>query len=151
MSDHDPSGPSCNGNERDGRGRFGPGNTAGRERPEGSRPKALAHLDALGLERAEAIVQALALRAEAGDVQAAGLLLARIWPARKARPISLDLPAVTDATTARAALTRITEATAAGELAPDEALALAELVRGQLQAYEMDELDARLRALEGRA
>ena len=90
------------------------------------------------------------MRAENGDLGAAEIILRRCWPARRSRPISIDLPSVTDATAARTALARVTKACSAGEITPDEALALSELIGRQLQSFELDELAQRIAALEGR-
>ena len=124
------------------------GNPAGR--PAGSRHAALAALDAIGQEGAEAALRAVVKAAEGGDARAAEILFARVWPARKGRAVLLNLPPVTDTAGVLAALARITEATAAGEVTPDEAQALAGLVEGQRKAIETVELESRLTALEQR-
>ena len=66
------------------------GNPAGR-RP-GSRNRASLVLDALADGEAEAVLEAMVERAKQGDLKAAELVLARAWPVRKGRPVSLDLP-----------------------------------------------------------
>jgi hypothetical protein len=68
------------------RGRpFQNGNTAGRGRPEGSRNKATLLLDRLADDEAEAIQRQVIEAAKGGDLKAAELILARIWPPRRGR------------------------------------------------------------------
>ena len=77
------------------RGRpFEKGNTAGRGRPEGSRNKATLLLDKLADAEAEAIQRQVIEAAKGGDLKAAELILARIWPPRRGRPVRLELPPV---------------------------------------------------------
>ena len=78
------------------------------------------------------------------------LCLDRILPPRKGRPVTLDLPAVTNAAKVQTALTSIVTAASEGEITPDEAGALATIIEVQRRAIETVELEARLRAVEER-
>ncbi len=69
------------------------GNPAGRAK--GSRNAALLALDAIGSEAGKGIREAVVSAAKAGDMRAADILLRRLWPERKGRPVTLDLPAIT--------------------------------------------------------
>jgi hypothetical protein len=128
---------------------FKPGRSGNPQgKPKGTRNKALVALDAIGEANAREILQAAVDAAKGGDMRAIDTILSRVWPARKGRPVALDLPAVTDAAGVLEALSRITQATAAGEITPDEGQALAGLLEVQRRAIETQELEARIAALE---
>src|ERR1044071_9717499 len=74
--------------------RFEPGGPGGPGRKAGSRNKATLALDALAEGDGKAILEKQLEKAKEGDGKAAELILSRIWPARKSRAISLDLPPV---------------------------------------------------------
>src|ERR1035437_3151830 len=71
------------------------GNPAGK--PPGARHAALVALDAIGAEGAEAVLRSVLQAAQGGDVRAADILLRRLWPERKGRPVVLDLPTMKSA------------------------------------------------------
>lgn len=134
---------------RDQAGRFVPGrsgNPAGR--PKGARHAALVALDAIGAEGAERVLRKVLDLAEQGDLKAADILLRRLWPERKGRPVNLDLPPVRQAADLPAALGRIAQAVAEGEITPEEAQALASVLEAQRRAIELCELERRVAALE---
>ena len=110
------------------------GNPAGR-RP-GSRNRASLVLDALADGEAEAVLEAMVERAKQGDLKAAELVLARAWPARKGRPVALDLPAVDTASGAAAAFAEVLAALAEGRLTPEEAAAVTALLEAHVRALE---------------
>jgi len=128
--------------------RFQPGNPGGPGRTAGSRNRATLILDALADGEAETILQKQIDLAKEGDQRAAELILSRCWPARKSRPINLDLPAVNAAADIVPALGRITEAVAAGEITPEEAQAVAAVLEGKRKAIETVDVLARIEALE---
>src|SRR5208283_3832888 len=67
------------------------------------------------------VVRAVLDAARSGDMTAARLVLERIAPIRRGRPVILDLPAVQSAADIAAAMTALTTAMALGEVTPDEA------------------------------
>jgi hypothetical protein len=97
------------------------GNAAGR--PVDARHAALIALDVIGTADAAPILQAVADAARGGGIRAAEILLSRIWPARKGRPVEIGLPAMRNPGGLVAALAAI----GAGELAVEEAAAAAVL------------------------
>ncbi len=122
------------------------GNAKGK--PPGARHAALLALDAIGAEGAEDIMHAVVAAARVGDMRAADILLRRLWPERKGRPVLLDLSAIETASDIAAALGSVTGAVAAGELSPEEGAAVATILEVQRRAVEPVELERRLMALE---
>ncbi|MBR0649222.1 hypothetical protein GXW78_06080 [Roseomonas terrae] len=124
------------------------GNPAGR--PLGARHEALKALDAIGSEGAADVMRKVVEEAKGGDMRAAEILLRRLWPERKGRPVALDMPSTTDAASVAAALSSVTLAVAAGDLSPEEGQAVAAILETQRRAIETAELEARITALEER-
>jgi uncharacterized protein DUF5681 len=136
---------------RDQAGRFWAGrsgNPAGR--PRGSRHEALAALEAIDAEAARDVLRAVVEAARGGDVRAAGILLRRLWPERRGRPVLLDLPAPEGAAGIGRALGAVVEAVGAGELTPGEGQAVAAVLECQRRAVETADLARRVEALEAR-
>ena len=121
------------------------GNAKGK--PPGARHAALLALDALGRDAGKDIMQAVVTAAKAGDMRAADILR-RLWPERKGRPVTLDLPAIAVPGDIVAALGVITDAVATGELSPDEGAAVVGILETQRRTVETVELERRLVALE---
>ena len=127
---------------------FKPGNPGGPGRPEGSRNKASIALDKLAEADGEEILRATLNDAKAGDPNARKLVLDRIWPIRKGRPVSLSLPSIATGADVVAALGLVAEAVGAGELTPEEGASVASVLEIKRKAIETAELDARITALE---
>jgi hypothetical protein len=75
-------------------------------------------------------------------------VLDRIWPVRKGRPVSLNLPSIATSANVVAALGLVAEAVGAGELTPEEGASVAAVLEIKRKAIETAELDARITALE---
>jgi hypothetical protein len=58
-------------------------------------------------------------------MRAADILLRRLWPERKDRPVQMHLPAIMAPSDIVAALGAVADAVAAGELSPEEGAAVA--------------------------
>lgn len=130
-------------------GRFVPGrsgNPAGK--PKGSRNRVLLALDQIGEDAAREVLGGAVAAAKAGDLGAASLILSRVWPARKGRPVVLDLPAMNSAADLPAALGAVAEAVAGGQISPEEGQSVAAVLEMQRRAIETAEIEARLTALE---
>ena len=127
---------------------FAKGHPGGPGRPDGSRNAATLALDAIADGAAPLVVGKLVEAAQSGDMRAMELLLSRVWPIRKGRPVSFDLPAIKTAADLVAALGTVAEAMAAGELTPDEAGAVSAVLESKRRAIETVELEARILALE---
>jgi hypothetical protein len=131
------------------RGRpFEKGHPGGPGRSAGSRNRASLVLDAMADEAASEILNKVVEAAKGGDLRAAELLLNRIWPARKGRPVVVDLPGIKTAADVAAALGSVAQAMAAGEITPDEAQAFSAVLESKRRAIETVELEARIVALE---
>src|SRR4051794_3252141 len=117
--------------ERAAGGRFAPGNPGGPGRPKGARHRALLALEAIGAEAAEEVLRRVVEEAKAGDLRAAEILLRRLWPERKGRPIEFELPPMTSAADLVSALAVVAGAMSRGELAPEEAQAVASVLEIQ--------------------
>ena len=143
--------PPPENTEAEKAGRWQPGqsgNPAGR--PRGSRNAALLALDAIGAEGAAEVMQAVVGAAKAGDMRAADILLRRLWPEGKGRPVAFTLPPMRAAADIVPALAAVADAVAAGDLSPEEGHAVAGIVEVQRRAIETADLERRLLALEGR-
>lgn len=102
------------------------------------------------LDDAKDIVHAVLNAAKSGDMTAARLVLERISPVRRGRPVYLDLPAVRTASDVAEAMSALTSAIASGNLTPDEAATVATVIEIRRKALETEEFESRLRALEER-
>ena len=133
------------------RGRFQRGQSGN---PAGRRPGARNRTCALALRLmdadAEPIILALIQAAKGGDVAAIKLVLERVAPLPRNRPVQFDMPPIETAADLGAALGAILRAASDGEMSPDEATAFASLVESRRRQIETLELEARVSALEQR-
>jgi|EndMetStandDraft_2_1072991.scaffolds.fasta_scaffold206079_3 hypothetical protein len=139
--------PSNNGTQT-GDGRFKPGNPGGPGRREGSRNKATLLLDALADGEAETILSKQIEKAKEGDQRAAEFILGRAWPARRGRPVTVQLPPIETAADLVKALGVVANAVAGGELSPEEGDAVASILDAKRRAIETTDVLARIEALE---
>jgi hypothetical protein len=135
------------------RGRpFEPGNRANPSgRPMGARNKTTVMLEQMMADDGVAVVQAILDAAKGGDMTAARIIVDRIVPPRKDRPVVVDLPKIESAADIPQATTAILEATAAGNLTPSEGAALVNMVEAHRKALETAELAADVKMLKERA
>jgi hypothetical protein len=85
--------------------------------------------------------------AKAGEMAAICLVMDRVCPPRKDRPVRFALPKLEQASDAVAAAA-IVEAVATGDLTPSEAAELSRVVNAYATTLEAANFDARLRRLE---
>jgi len=133
------------------RGGFRPGhsgNPAGK--PPGTRHRVTVLAEKLMADDAESVVRAVIGAAQSGDMTAARLILDRIAPLRKGRPVPLPLPTVETAADVMAALGVTVAAMADGEISPDEAAVVAGVLEIKRRAIETVEIERRIAALEER-
>ncbi|MGD9885356.1 MAG: DUF5681 domain-containing protein [Reyranella sp.] len=127
---------------------FQSGNPGGPGRPVGSRNKASILLDKMAESGAQAVLRKQIALAKGGDQRAAELILSRVWPVRKGRPVALDLPAIDTAANIVSALGAVADAVGAGDLTPDEGQAVTVILEAKRRAIETAELESRVSALE---
>ena len=129
-------------------GMFEPGGPGGPGRKAGSRNKATLMLDAIADGEAETILQKQIEMAKTGDQRAAEVILSRVWPARKSRPVTLKLPAMQSAADLVAAVGAVADAVGAGDITPEEGSAVASILEAKRRAIETVELEGRVANLE---
>jgi hypothetical protein len=129
--------------------RFPPGvsgNPAGR--PPGARNKATVLAEKLMSDDAEAVTRAVIEAAKGGDMVAARIVLDRIVPPRRGRPVLLELGATETSRDVSAILSALVTTMAAGEITPEEAATAASVIESKRRAIETVEIEERLKRLE---
>jgi hypothetical protein len=122
------------------------GNPAGR--PRGARNKRTLALETIMEGESDVITRKAVEMAKGGHMAAIRLVLDRLAPVQKDRPVDFELPPLNtpaDAVTASAA---IVAAVAAGELTPMEADQLSKVVHAYVQALEAHDFEQRVARLE---
>ncbi len=132
------------------RGRPWPKGTSGNPRGPGtgSRNRTSLLLDRLAEGEAEAVLASVLGAAKGGDMAAAKVLLDRVWPARRGRPVRLELPELRTPADLAAALGAVAGAVGRGDLSPEEGGAVAAVLEAQRRAIETLDLERRIAALE---
>jgi hypothetical protein len=96
----------------------------------------------------EAVVRAVTIAARCGDMAAAKIILDRLAPIRRGRPVVFDLPTGTDAAGLAEGFDALLRAVASGELTPEEGASVATLLEARRKTIETMEIEARIQALE---
>jgi hypothetical protein len=122
------------------------GNPAGR--PPGARNKATVMAELLLQGEAEAMMRLAIERAKAGDTAALRMCLDRLLPPCRHRAIEFEIPRLTSAADAAAAMAAITAGVAVGDLTPAEAGELSGLVDRFVRALETTVMEQRVARLE---
>jgi hypothetical protein len=122
------------------------GNPSGRK--PGSRNKATLVALALMEGDAEKITRKIVNAAIEGDMTAARLVLERLVPPARERPVSVVLPETGNAEGIASAQEAVLQALASGELLPGEANTLSSIIENRRKAIETRELEQRITALE---
>jgi hypothetical protein len=147
MTDRSTSKPKTSG--RDQEGRFLPGksgNPAGR--PVGARHAALLALDVIGSAAAVEVMGSVVAAARTGDMRAADILLRRLWPERRGRPVTFALPPLRTLEDLTCALAAVAKAIGDGDLSPEEGQSVAAALETWRKAVETTDIEQRLAALE---
>jgi hypothetical protein len=97
---------------------------------------------------AEAVTRAVVDKAKSGELAAAKIILDRILPPRRDRPVVFTVPKIEKAADALTASAAIVEAVARGELTPTEAHEITALLTSHIKLLEAVEFEQRLTALE---
>jgi hypothetical protein len=124
------------------------GNPKGKAK--GTRNKATMLAIAILEKDIEAIAKKVTEAAIGGDLQAARMVLERLVPPTRERPVSLPLPDTSTTEGVSQAQQAILAAVATGELTPGEGTALSGIVEQHRKAIETQELEQRIAALEAK-
>lgn len=130
-------------------GRFQPGqsgNPGGRRAGARNRVSVLAQRLMDG--DAEEVILALLKAAKDGDVSAIKLVLERVAPLPRNRPVHFAAPVIETAADLGNAMGAVLQGVAVGELTPDEAVSIASLVETRRRTIETLDLAARVAVLE---
>jgi hypothetical protein len=119
-----------------------------RGRPTGARNKASLMLDKLMERGAQDIVETVIDRAKGGDMTAARLILERLVPPAKERPIAIALPPTSDAQGVADAQALVIASMASGGLLPGEAATIMGMLESRRKGIETVELETRIKLLE---
>jgi hypothetical protein len=131
--------------------RFKPGQSGNPQgRPSGSRHKTTLAAQALLDGEAEALTRVCVEKALEGEGFALKLVLERILPPRRDRPITVDLPAIKNAEDIVRATGKIIEAVGMGTLTPGEGELVSKILETHRRAVETTELEKRIVELERR-
>ena len=127
--------------------RFKPGNPG---KPPGTRHRITQLAQNLMESEVEDVVRSVIDAAKSGDMTAARVVIERILPARKSRPVNLDLPKIQNAEDVVQAMSAVVAAVADGEIDPDEGEAVARVLEVKRRSLETANLEERIKALENR-
>jgi hypothetical protein len=122
------------------------GNPAGR--PKGSKNRATLLAIASMEGELDAIVRQVIEAAKSGDMVAAKLVVDKLVPASRSRPINITLPKVDSIDSAHQAQAEVVDAVATGDLLADEGQVLSNLIENQRRALETQYLEQRLKVIE---
>jgi hypothetical protein len=122
------------------------GNPAGK--PSGVRHKATMAVEGLLSGEAEAITRKAIEAALDGDMTAIRLVLDRVAPPSRDRPITADLPGLSTVADAPQLCLEVLRATVEGKITPEESVKLASVVDVYRKVVEAAEFERRIEALE---
>ena len=119
-------------------------------RPTGSRNKRTLALEEMLGNHIGAITQKAVDAAINGDMAAIKMIMDRMLPPARSRPISIELPPITDIASVSIAQSEILKAVTEGDLLLDEAEALTGLLEARRRSFEAADLEERIKQLEER-
>ena len=106
-------------------------------------------LDELGIEAGKELLRVVIEQALGGNMRAAEIVLSRVWPARRGRPLDIvDAPPVRSLADYLPAAAAVTDAVLSGEVTPVEGQSFAKLFEMQCRVIDQSELERRLVAIE---
>jgi hypothetical protein len=117
---------------------------------KGTRHRATLWIEAMSEGDREAIIAKVLKLARAGDRVALRMVVDRIEPIRRGRPIAIDLPPIVVASDAVAAMAKIVATASAGKISPTEAMELSAMVDAARKSIELLDVERRLALLEER-
>jgi hypothetical protein len=122
------------------------GNPKGK--PKGARNRTTLMAERLFADEIDDVCKAVVAEAKDGNMQAAKIILERLFPPRKDSPIQIDLPKIENSTDLLKAVGCITDAVGIGQISPSEGEALARIVDIHIKALGLAEFGQRIAVLE---
>ncbi len=142
--------PAKAGRKQNGRFQKGvSGNPRGRR--QGSRHKATIAMEVILDGEAEKLTRKAVEMALNGDATAMRLVMERLLPPRRTRPVRLSLPEIHSATDVDTAVSAVIQSMAVGDMTPDDAGQIAAVLEVRRRSIATVEIYDRLKALEARA
>ncbi len=132
-------------------GRFNKGQSghpAGK--PRGAKNRSSLVAERLFADEIQEICRSVIAQAKAGNMQAATIILDRVLPPIRDKPIQIDLPKMTSSNDLVKAVECITLAVGSGLISPLEGESIARIVDTHIKALEFNEIEKRLSNLETR-
>ena len=130
-------------------GRFKKGKSGNpRGKPKGAKHKASLMAEMLFETEIKAVCHHVINQAKEGNMQAAKIILDRLLPPKKDRPINFKLPMINNAADALRAGKLICHAVGNGEITPLEGESLSKMVEIQAKNIELFDFGTRLEAIE---
>jgi hypothetical protein len=133
------------GKNRDSKGRFKPGHSGGPGRKPGEPSRVARLVREQWLDQAQQVAQTVLEQALSGDLEAARIVLERLYPKPKDNPVSLELPEGSNMTQMTEA---VLQAVAGGHLTPQEGHVVAGIVSSHAKVHEVEYLKERMASLE---
>lgn len=124
------------------------GNPAGK--PRGAKNQSSLVAERLFADEIQEICGSVIAQAKAGNMQAAKIILDRLLPPIKDKPIRIDLPKITSSNDLVRAIECITFAVGSGQISPLEGEAIARIIDIHIKTLELNEFEKRLSNLEKR-
>jgi hypothetical protein len=131
---------------REPSGRFAKGNPGGPGRPRAV--DRVNEFDRLVADAGPALLEAVLKQANDGNLKAIEMLLSRIWPARRGRPVQLEAPQIQTTADLLPVGAALTNAVLGGDLTTDEGAAAARVLKAHQKMIETVDIEARIFALE---
>jgi hypothetical protein len=119
-------------------------------RPAGSRNQTTIAIESLMGRYGEQVAARVIRKACDGDMVAARLVLDRIAPPRRGRPVRLKIGDIANAASVMSAQASLVSAVAAGQLTAEEAEPVSAMLAAYLKTVETVDLDRRVSELEGK-
>jgi hypothetical protein len=122
------------------------GNPKGK--PKGVRHTATQITYALIEGNLQEVLETVVERAINGDMTACRMILDKVLPNTKDRPVTIDLPEINDLNGVGFAQAEILQAVAIGDITPNEGERIASIVEARRRSLETIDLEARISQLE---
>jgi hypothetical protein len=97
----------------------------------------------------EEVLATVIERAKSGDIAACRMIMDKLLPNTKDRPIALDLPLINDLDGVGKAQAEILQAVSVGDITPNEGERIASIIEARRRSIETIDLEARICRLEG--